>query len=172
MKILIFGIPGSGKTTFSNRVSILTGIPIFHIDKHLFEEGKGWRKRPPEDFLADVKRELEKDSWIIEGCGMRSLEMRYKEADIAVFCSLPLSVCFFRIFSRASKGLFLRKKRPDCPDGAGNLVSMRLLKYMWNFEKIYGSVVDELNRRYPEVEHMKAGSNADLMEIYDRLAKK
>lgn len=66
MKILVFGIPGSGKTTFSNRLSEITNIPVFHIDRHFFETGKGWKKRPHQDFLSDVKDQLEKDTWIID----------------------------------------------------------------------------------------------------------
>jgi len=102
---------------------------------------------------------------------MRSLEMRYKEADIAIYCAPPLSICFYRIFSRASKGLFLRQKRLDCPEDSGNIVTMRLLKYMWEFEKQYGSMIEKLNQSYPKVQRFEARSNDDLMQIYQRLGE-
>lgn len=102
MKILVFGIPGSGKTTFSNRLSEITKTPVFHVDRHFFESGKGWKERLEEDFLNDVRNQLEKDSWIIDGNGMRTLEMRFKEADLIIFCAQSFSFlsfhCSLKIF--------------------------------------------------------------------------
>lgn len=169
MKLLIFGIPGSGKTTFSNRVSMKTGIPVFHIDRHLFEPGRGWQKRPQEDFLSDVRQCLRKDRWIIEGTGMRSLEMRYKEADLAIFCALPLQICTYRVYRRALMGWVKKEKRPDCPEDHGHRVSKELIRYMWNFRKKYGQKIQELQKGYPQVHFFEARSDKQLSEIYQEI---
>lgn len=42
-KIMIFGRPGSGKSTFALQLHKLTEIPLHHVDKHFFEAG--WQKR-------------------------------------------------------------------------------------------------------------------------------
>lgn len=168
MKILVFGIPCSGKTTFSNHLSEITKTPVFHIDRHFFEAGRGWEKRPQEDFLKDVRDRLEKDSWIIDGNGMRTLEMRYKKAHLVIFCSLPLLTCYFRIFSRALAGFFFGRKRPDCPEGAASVVTYRLLKYVWNFHSRYDSMINDLKSRYPKVEFIQAKLDKDLQSILRR----
>ena len=56
-KIMIFGIPGSGKSTFALKISRLLNVSLFHLDKYFL--------------LADGKREtirsfykFKKDWWI------------------------------------------------------------------------------------------------------------
>ncbi|MBN1914993.1 MAG: AAA family ATPase, partial [Parachlamydiales bacterium] len=83
MKILIFGIPGSGKTLLARKMSKELDLPVFHIDKHFFE--KGWVERDHDHFLEDVKAVLKRENWIIDGNGMRTLEMRYKKANIVIY---------------------------------------------------------------------------------------
>ncbi len=172
MKILVFGIPGSGKTTFSNRLSEITGIPVFHIDRHFFEPGPGWKKRPHEDFLDDVRGQLEKDRWIIDGNGMRTLEMRFKEANLVIYCAQPLWKCYFRIVKRAIAGFALGRERADCPEGAANIITWRLLSYVWNFKAKYGPSIDKLHRQYPGIEFIHASSDQDLQKILDDLANR
>ncbi len=33
---MIFGRPGSGKTTFAFQLSQKTGLPLYHIDRHFY----------------------------------------------------------------------------------------------------------------------------------------
>lgn len=169
MKFLIFGTPGSGKTTFSNRLSKITDIPVFHIDRHFFKKGREWIERPQEDFLKDVKEQLEKDSWIIDGNGMRSLEMRFKEAHLAIFCDFPRLICIFRIFYRWISTL--GKEKPDGPEDAINKVSFRILKYLWKFPSRYHSI-NRLKELYPNVEFIHASSQKDLEHILKRFSKR
>jgi adenylate kinase family enzyme len=170
MKALIFGLPGSGKTTFSHRLSEATGIPIFHIDRHFFEADRGWNKRPHEDFLADVRAELAKESWLMDGNGMRSLEMRYREADLVIFCAAPRVKCFYRIFRRACAWFFLSKERSDVPDGVDNYVTLRLLKYNWDFRSKYGRAIADLQEKYPNIEFIQARSDRDLERILKKFS--
>lgn len=169
MKVLVFGIPGSGKTTFSNRLSKLTDTPVFHIDRHFFQNGKGWVERPREDFLNDVRKHLKEETWIIDGNGMRSLEMRFKEADIAIYCAFPRWICMLRIFYRWISTL--GKEKLDGPEGSVNNVSLKLLKYLWNFPSRYSTAIKVLSERHPNVEFVHATNRSDLEEILNRFKK-
>lgn len=163
MKILIFGIPGSGKTHLAHKISDALKIPIFHIDKHFFE--KGWIERDHDHFLSDVRSVLETDHWIIDGNGMRTLEMRYKEAGIAIYCRLPRWICLYRIFYRWISTANVPKK--DGPEGSTNSVSWKLIKYLWKFTGRYEEKIDELAKKYPKIQLIKIQSK-DQMQCLER----
>jgi adenylate kinase family enzyme len=165
MKILIFGIPGSGKTLLARKISTVLQLPIFHIDKHFFE--KGWVERDHDHFLEDVKSVLKKNDWIIDGNGMRTLEMRYKEANIAIYCRLPRLLCLYRIFYRWLSTLGTAKE--DGPDEATNSVSWKLVKYLWNFPVKYREKIEELKRQYPEVKFLEVRSREDMNHIQETM---
>ncbi len=161
MKILIFGIPGSGKSVLAREVSEALHLPIFHIDKHFFK--KGWVERDHDHFLEDVKSVLKTDNWIIDGNGMRTLEMRYKEANIAIYCRLPRVLCLYRIFYRWLSTLGTPKE--DGPEGATNSISWKLLKYLWNFPVKYREKIEQLKKQYPGVTFLEIRSRDTMNRI-------
>jgi adenylate kinase family enzyme len=165
MKILIFGIPGSGKTILARRISNSLSLPLFHIDKMFFE--KGWIERDHDHFLEDIKSVLQKSDWILDGNGMRSLEMRFKEANIAIYCNLPRLLCLFRVFYRWISTLYTIKD--DGPEGSSNTVSWKLIKYLWCFSKKYKKSIDELKMKYPKVQFIEAQSQKEIYEIAKKL---
>ena len=156
MKILVFGPPGAGKTTFCNQLSKKVGIPVFHIDRHFFHSC--WSKRPREDFLRDCAQEMEKEQWLIDGNGMATIESRYQEATHAIWLSAPRLVCFYRIFKRWLTTI--GKHKPDGPEGAANSVSFRMLRYLWRYKRKYTPLINELRERYPEVKFTFANGDS------------
>lgn len=54
-KIMIFGRPGSGKSTFSDALHKQTGLPLHHIDKYYFVEN--WVERDRQEFL-DIQQSI------------------------------------------------------------------------------------------------------------------
>src|SRR5271169_879774 len=101
-RIMIFGLPGNGKSTWSIRLSDLLEIPVYHLDKYFFVEN--WNKRNYDEFLRDQQELVSEEAWIIDGNCMRSLEMRFARADTALYFRFSRLVCLWRIFKR----LFLR----------------------------------------------------------------
>lgn len=42
-KIMVFGLPGSGKSTFATKLAQFLNLPIYHLDKHFYVEN--WIER-------------------------------------------------------------------------------------------------------------------------------
>ena len=49
-RFAIIGLPGSGKSTFATLLGKTLGIPVHHLDKHMFE--KGGKKKDKEELLS------------------------------------------------------------------------------------------------------------------------
>ena len=90
-KVLIIGCAGSGKTTFSKKLSAKLGLPIVHLDQLYWQDDWTHINRPTFDSLLQV--ELEKPRWIIDGNFNRTLSHRLKYCDTVFYFDLPTAVC-------------------------------------------------------------------------------
>ena len=106
-KIIVIGCPGSGKTTFSEKLNRLTGIPLFHLDAIWHKVDKTHISR--DDFDQRLGEILASDSYIIDGNYSRTVERRIAACDTVFLFDLPTDVCLEGAVSR------LGKKRVDMP---------------------------------------------------------
>lgn len=166
-KIMIFGRPGSGKSTFALKLHKHTGIPLYHLDKYFYESN--WKERNTEEFLKTQQEIVDKDTWIIDGNSVRSLEIRYSKADLVLYFKCPRWRCLWRIFKR------LFDKDPeikDRADGCREVVRFGLLKYMWTFEERVAYPLETFHKKYPKTDFIIIRSKKDLKEISQKLGKK
>ena len=106
-KVIIIGCPGSGKTTFSEKLSDKTGLPLFYLDAIWHKADRTHISR--DEFDSRLTEILDKDLWLIDGNYQRTLERRIKSCDTIILFDLPTEVCLSGAVSR------LGKKRPDMP---------------------------------------------------------
>ena len=92
MKIIVIGCPGSGKSTFSQRLNDVLNIPLFHLDM-LYHNSDGTHisKEELEEKLKTIFKE--NNNWIIDGNYQRTLEMRMKECDTIILLDYPIEIC-------------------------------------------------------------------------------
>lgn len=145
-RIAIIGLPGSGKSTFAIRLGKTLSIPVHHLDKHMFE---GRTKRDKQEFLSVKEALVNGESWIIEGCSLSTLEIRFARADTIIYFHLPRWLCIWRVFKR----LFTFEKRIS-DTGCLNGINWTLIKYIWNFDRDKRENIEELRERYPNVEFL------------------
>lgn len=108
MKIIIIGCPGSGKSTFSQRLNTVLNIPLFHLDMlYHNQDGTHITKEELEEKLKKIFKE--NDEWIIDGNYQRTLEMRMRECDTIFLLDYPIEVCL------AGAEYRVGKKRDDLP---------------------------------------------------------
>ena len=106
-KIIIIGCPGSGKTTFSQKLREKTGLPLYHLDAIWHKPDRAHISR--DEFDLRLSEILGRDLWIIDGNYSRTIERRMAECDTVFLFDLPRDVCLEGALSR------LGRERPDMP---------------------------------------------------------
>lgn len=161
-KIMIFGRPGSGKSSFASLIAQKTRLPLHHLDKHFFISN--WIERDYTEFLNIQRKLVNETRWIIDGNSIRSLEMRWARADFVIYFNYNKWQCLFRLIKRC----FMNKRNiddraPHCPE----IIRWPLVKYMWNFEKRVDSEINILRGKYPNTTFIKITSDTQLKKLYD-----
>ena len=103
-KIIIIGCPGSGKTTFAEKLHTVTGLPLYYLDAI-------WHKPdrthiPREEFDERISEIFKTPEWIIDGNYNRTIEMRLQQCDTVFLFDLPTEVCLQGAVERLGKGRY------------------------------------------------------------------
>ncbi len=162
-RLAIIGLPGSGKSTFASKLGSILNIPVHHLDKHVFD---GRKKRDREEFLAVKETLVSEDSWIIEGCSLSTLEMRFARADTIIYFLFPRFLCMWRLCKR----IFIFDQTL-ADSGCLRGVNWPLLKYVWNFDCDKRENIEELRKKYPQVEFLVFHSPSELDKFVETLTR-
>ncbi len=97
-KISIIGKSATGKTTLSEKIRELTGLPLFHVDDYI------WQGKldifPEEEYLAKFSNLIKSDKWIIEGYIDDKMAERLHASDMVVYLDYSFYICFVRYIKR------------------------------------------------------------------------
>lgn len=103
-KIIVIGCPGSGKTTFAEKLRYKTGLPLYYLDAIWHKADRTHISR--EEYDARLSEILAHDLWIIDGNYSRTIESRILACDTVFLFDLPTSVCLDGAISRLGKGRY------------------------------------------------------------------
>ncbi len=147
-RIMIFGRPGSGKSTFAYALHTATGIPLYHLDKYFYTSN--WVERNYAQFMQIQEELVDQDTWIIDGNCTRSFETRWARADLVIYFDIPKHLCYWRVGKR-----FFSKDPciDDRAEGCKERLSWKLLTYMWSFDQRVALSVSSLRKAYPATYH-------------------
>jgi adenylate kinase family enzyme len=155
-RFALIGLPGSGKSTFAAKLGKLLDIPIHHLDRHMFvANGK---KRDKQEFLSIQQAMLIEDAWVIEGCSISTLEMRFARADIVIYFHLPRLLCVWRVLKRRFKP---DTTLCDTAEGCSQVFNWELVKYIWTFDQDKREGIEQLRKKYPHVDFVIFQSSKD-----------
>ena len=103
-KVIVIGCPGSGKTTFAEKLNKRTGLPLFYLDAIWHKPDRTHISREEYDErLAEI---LELEEWIIDGNYSRTLEVRMQASDTIFLFDLPTEVCIQGATERLGKARY------------------------------------------------------------------
>ena len=106
-KVIVIGCPGSGKTTFAERVNKITGLPLYYLDVIWHKPDKTHISR--EEFDKTISEIFNTSEWIIDGNYNRTIEIRLRQCDTVFLFDLPTEACIQGATAR------LGKERYDLP---------------------------------------------------------
>ena len=151
MRIMIFGRPGSGKTTAAHQLSSKLGIPCFHLDKIFYTSN--WSPRPYDLFLTDLIHWVQSEHWIIDGNNSASFDTRWAASDIVIYFNFPVWICLARVFKRYLRGRLL--PTDDRAPGCHETIRWNLISYILSFDSRILPKIQEMKQRYPTIQFME-----------------
>jgi adenylate kinase family enzyme len=130
-RVLVIGCSGSGKSTFSQRLHVRTGLPLISLDAHYWQPG--WVQTPRSEWRPKVADLAARESWIMDGTFDSSLDLRLPRADTVIWFRLPRWLCLLRVARRVMKsyGVVRPEMAPGCPER----MDFAFLSYIWHFER-------------------------------------
>lgn len=130
-KIIIIGSPGAGKSTLSRELSSILSIDLYHMDKLFWKPD--WVSVSREELEEKLSQVVNKDSWIIDGNYLNTMDMRIERADTIIFLDYPLWLCLWGVFKRRFE--YSKKTRPDITEGCKENLNFEFLKFVVNFSR-------------------------------------
>lgn len=100
-RIIIVGNNGSGKSYLSEELSVITGLPLVHLDVEFWRPN--WEKPSKEEWIKKQTELISKEEWIIDGNHTGTMELRFEAADIIIFLDINRFVCLAGVFKRHGK---------------------------------------------------------------------
>ena len=111
-RVVVTGMAGAGKSTFSRALSAKTGLPVIVLDVHFWLPG--WAQPAEAEWHETQKGLLASDDWIADGNYHATLDLRLERADTVVFLDLRWWICAWRALVR---GVRARPAGFELPNG-------------------------------------------------------
>ncbi|MEM7094059.1 MAG: hypothetical protein AAF567_13720 [Actinomycetota bacterium] len=119
-RVVVTGMAGAGKSTFSRRLAANTGLELIHLDLYIW--APGWVRVPPAELLETQRRLMSADAWIIDSNDVDD-DLLLQRADSLIILETPWWLCSLRAFRRG-----LRRPRGSVlPDGCDESIRQRII---------------------------------------------
>lgn len=118
-RVIVTGLAGSGKSTFSRALAAKTGLPLIHLDLEFWKPG--WVAPTADEWREKQRQVLAGDAWIADGNYDETLDLRLALADTVVVLDTPWPICAARALRRG-----LRRAGGQMPDGCDDSAWRRL----------------------------------------------
>ena len=97
-RVVVTGLAGAGKSTFSIALAAKTGLPLIHLDLEFWKPG--WVAPSEAEWREKQRGVLAGDAWIADGNYHETLDLRIARADTVVCLATPWWRCSGRALLR------------------------------------------------------------------------
>ncbi len=149
-RVVVIGCMGAGKSIFSERLSRLTGLKLYHLDRLFWNPGGTGKER--KEWQQIQEEIVAGSSWIVEGNYGATIDVRLKRADTAIFLDFSTLSCFMGVVKRAVLSRIGIEKRHDIVAGCNERLDTKFLRYAWSFNKKHRKGILKGLSSYPNVE--------------------
>ena len=118
-RIVVTGMAGAGKSTFSRVLATKTGLPLVCLDLHLWNPG--WTRVPEDEFLEKQRSLLAAERWVVDSNDVDD-GLLVERADTLIVLATPWWLCAWRAFRRGLR----RPPEIQLPEGCEESLPQRL----------------------------------------------
>jgi adenylate kinase family enzyme len=86
IRVVVTGLAGAGKSTFSRALSAKIGLPVIHLDLHSWD--LGWVPGPESAFFQKQRTLLASERWIVDSNDVAN-ELLFERAATPVVLDTP-----------------------------------------------------------------------------------
>jgi len=99
-RVVILGRGGSGKSALAAKLSEITGLPVFELDKLFWQPGL--EAMPRAEWVKTQQRLVEQEDWIMDGDlgHYDAVEVRLRAADTIILLDFSLVRCAWQALRR------------------------------------------------------------------------
>lgn len=145
-RVIIIGSGGAGKSTLARKLSDITGLEIYHLDKLFWQPG--WISITIEELADKIKEIVVRDSWIIDGNYRSTMDMRMEAADTIIYLDFPSIVCLWGILKR--RIMYAGKRRPDVTESCIEKIDLNFFNWVLTFRRRNRKKLLEMLDKYAE----------------------
>jgi len=145
-KIVVFGLPGTGKTTLALRLASRLAVPCHDLDKVLFTSSG---PLPLEEFRARTAALTETGGWVVDGNYSKLADVTWHRADTVVWLDYRLPLIVSRVTRRNLRRLVGREPAPAGAFGwrraflsRNSVLANAVRKYLRNRGRYAGQLCD------------------------------
>ncbi|HEY7548535.1 MAG TPA: AAA family ATPase [Hyphomicrobiaceae bacterium] len=142
-RILVWGAPGTGKSTLARAIGARLGLPVIHLDAEYWRPG--WVKPAQEEWLAQVTALTARDAWVMDGNYSATWDLRLPRAGAVVWLDLPRALYLSRTLRRTffNWGRTRSDLGRDCPER----FDWDFLRWTWTYPaRTRGRTIATLNQ--------------------------
>jgi adenylate kinase family enzyme len=109
-RIVVRGVTGSGKSTFTRALGAALGLKVIELDE-IHWQRPNWEPLPQDEFHSQVVAALDAapNGWVVDGNYSAVTGIVLERADTLIWINLPWRVSFYRLLKRTLPRAFTKE---------------------------------------------------------------